>query len=256
MSDPEFPPPLPRTRPALGILGGMGPLATAEFYRRLVARTPAESDQGHLPVLMWADPAVPDRTAALLGQGPSPVPALVAGARWLRQAGARCVAVPCNTAHAYLEQVSKATGVEVLDMVQAALRVAADSVAGTSGTTRVGVLATRGTRRAGLYERAGARLGVDVLHVPVALQRAYVDPAIHAVKAGADLAGPEQRIAAAAGALKARGAQVVITACTEIPLVSGAAARIVPVVDSTDALVDAAVSRLWRADLPGVSGSI
>ncbi|MGW3832505.1 aspartate/glutamate racemase family protein, partial [Streptomyces microflavus] len=65
------------TRPVLGILGGMGPLATADFYRRFVERTPADSDQTHLPVVMWADPAVPDRTAALLGEGPSPVPALV-----------------------------------------------------------------------------------------------------------------------------------------------------------------------------------
>ncbi|GAA4115788.1 aspartate/glutamate racemase family protein [Streptomyces hundungensis] len=240
-----------RVRPALGILGGMGPLATADFYRRLVARTPAASDQGHLPVLMWADPSVPDRTAALLGQGPSPVPALVAGARWLKLAGARCVAIPCNTAHAYADQVAKTAGVEVLDMIQAALLSA--SGVGPS-TSRVGILATRGTRRARLYEKAGARLGIDVLQVPVQLQSAYVDPAIRAVKAGAELTRPEQQIAAAAGALRELGAQVVIAACTEIPLISGVAARIVPVVDSTEALVDAAVSRLWGCG-PGFAPS-
>ncbi|MFI0220807.1 aspartate/glutamate racemase family protein [Streptomyces lydicus] len=81
----------------------MGPLATADFYRRLVERTPAAGDQGHLPVVMWADPGVPDRTAALLGKGPSPVPALVEGARWLQRAGVSCIAVPCNTAHAYVQ---------------------------------------------------------------------------------------------------------------------------------------------------------
>ncbi|MFG2718477.1 aspartate/glutamate racemase family protein [Streptomyces sp. NPDC048416] len=239
-----------RARPALGILGGMGPLATADFYHRLVARTPADSDQGHLPVLMWADPSVPDRTAALLGHGPSPVPALVAGARWLKQAGARCLAIPCNTAHAYVEQVAKATGIEVLDMIQAALQAAAST---GPGTTRVGILATQGTRKAGLYERAGARLGIDVLQVSARMQTTSVDPAIRAVKAGAERAEPEQRIAAAAKALKGQGAQVIIAACTEIPLISGAAARIVPVVDSTDALVDSALSRLWRAGRPGSS---
>lgn len=236
-----------RARPALGILGGMGPLATADFYRRLVARTPADSDQGHIPVLMWADPAVPDRTAALLGLGPSPVPALVAGARWLKQAGARCLAVPCNTAHAYVEQVAKATGIEVLDMIQAALHAAAST---GPDTTRVGILATQGTRRAGLYERAGSRLGIEVLQVSARLQITSVDPAIRAVKAGAELVEPEQQIATAAKALKKQGAQVIIAACTEIPLISGAAARIMPVVDSTDALVDTAVSRLWRAGQP------
>ncbi|MGW8727113.1 aspartate/glutamate racemase family protein [Streptomyces sp. NPDC055808] len=238
-----------RTRPALGILGGMGPLATADFYRRLVERTPAGSDQGHLPVLMWADPAVPDRTSALLGEGPTPVPALVEGARWLQQAGASCVAIPCNTAHAYVEQLSKATGIEVLDMIQAALRAAAGKA---PGVEKVGVLATRGTRLAGLYERAGARLGLNVIQVSGRVQREYVDAAIRAVKQGSCLAGPEQWIASAAEILKQQGAQVAVAACTEIPLISGAAARVLPLVDSTDALVDAALFRLWK---PGPSDS-
>ncbi|MFJ9413841.1 aspartate/glutamate racemase family protein [Streptomyces sp. NPDC101227] len=239
----------------LGILGGMGPLATADFYRRLVERTPADTDQGHLPVLMWADPGVPDRTAALLGNGPSPVPALVEGARWLQRAGASCLAVPCNTAHAYVEQLSRATGVEVLDMIEAALRAAVERAAGAE---RVGVLSTRGTRLAGLYERAGDRIGVEVIQVSERVQREYVDGAIRAVKGGAGGEPAEEWIASAAEALKDRGAQVIIAACTEIPLVSRAAARVLPLVDSTEALVDAALSRLWGPDpedfVPGNGG--
>ncbi|WP_433404619.1 aspartate/glutamate racemase family protein [Streptomyces sp. CA-146814] len=235
------------TRPVLGILGGMGPLATADFYRRLVERTPAGSDQAHLPVVMWADPAVPDRTAALLGEGPSPVPALVEGARWLQRAGASCIAVPCNTAHAYVEQLSKATGVEVLDMIRAALETAARC---TPGLERVGVLATRGTRLTGLYERAGAGLGLDVVQVPAAVQEEYIDAAIRAVKGGADPDRPERWIATAAESLKEQGAQVVIAACTEIPLISRAAARMLPLIDSTEALAEAAVARLWQPTEP------
>ncbi|MFD0370192.1 aspartate/glutamate racemase family protein [Streptomyces sp. NPDC127114] len=231
------------TRPTLGILGGMGPLATADFYRRLVERTPAGSDQAHLPVLMWADPAVPDRTAALLGEGPSPVPALVEGARWLQRAGVSCIAVPCNTAHAYVEQLSRATGVEVLDMIRAALEAAARR---TPGLERVGILATRGTRLTGLYERAGARLGLDVVQVPDVVQEEYVDTAIRAVKGGADPAGPGRWITTATESLKERGAQAVVAACTEIPLISSAASRVLPLVDSTDALAEVAVARLWR----------
>ncbi|MEU9099926.1 amino acid racemase [Streptomyces sp. NPDC048361] len=237
-----------RGRPTLGILGGMGPLATAAFYRTLVERTPADADQGHLPVLIWADPTVPDRTSALLGEGPSPLPALVAGARWLQQAGATCIAVPCNTAHAYAEQIAGATGADILDMIDAALRRAARS---GPDVRRVGVLATRGTRMARLYEQAGQRLGLGVVQVPDDVQRAYVDPAIRAVKAGAHLAdggddGPERWIATAAEALKERGAQVAVAACTEIPLVARAAARVLPVVDSAEALVERALDRLWR----------
>ncbi|MEV5281501.1 aspartate/glutamate racemase family protein [Streptomyces sp. NPDC052811] len=97
-----------RMPPTLGVLGGMGPLATADFYRKLVERTPARADQGHLPVLIWAYPHVPDRSAALLGEGPSPVPALVED-RWSQCVGAACVAIPCNTAHAYADQLTRAT---------------------------------------------------------------------------------------------------------------------------------------------------
>ncbi|SEB78722.1 aspartate racemase [Streptomyces sp. TLI_105] len=221
----------------------MGALATADFYRRLVQRTPAGSDQAHLPVLVWADPAVPDRTAALLGEGPSPVPALAEGARWLQRAGVSCIAVPCNTAHAYVEQLSGATGAGVLDMIRAALETAARRV---HGLERVGVLATRGTRLTGLYERAGARLGLDVVQVPASVQEEYVDAAIRAVMGGADPTGPERWIATAAESLQGQGDQAVVAACTEIPLVSGAAARVLPLVDSTDALAEAAVARLWR----------
>ncbi|MEU1121301.1 MULTISPECIES: amino acid racemase [unclassified Streptomyces] len=231
-----------RTRPMLGILGGMGPLATAAFYRTLVERTPADSDQGHLPVVVWADPSVPDRSAALLGEGPSPVPALVEGARRLRAAGATCIAIPCNTAHAYVEQLTRVTGVEVVDMIEAALRRAADS---SAGVERVGVLATRGTRAAGLYEQAGARLGLGVLQVSDAVQRSQVDPAIRAVKAGAATEDAVHRIGTAARALREQGAQVVVAACTEIPLVAGAAARVLPLVDSAEALADRVLMRLW-----------
>ncbi|MFD6433745.1 aspartate/glutamate racemase family protein [Streptomyces venezuelae] len=227
----------------LGILGGMGPLATAAFYRKLVERTPADADQRHLPVVVWADPGVPDRSAALLGEGPSPLPALVEGARELRRAGASCIAVPCNTAHAYVEQVTRVTGVEVVDMIEAALGRAAHSA---QDVRRVGVLATRGTRAAGLYERAGARLGLTVVQVPDEAQRSYVDPAIRAVKAGADTAGAARRIASATGVLKEQGAQVVVAACTEIPLVAGEAARVLPMVDSAEALADRVLDLMWR----------
>ncbi|MFG2623008.1 aspartate/glutamate racemase family protein [Streptomyces sp. NPDC048507] len=240
-------------RTTLGILGGMGPLATAEFYRRLVRGTPAGRDQEHLPVLMWADPGVPDRTAALLGRGPSPVPAMVEGARWLSRAGATCLAVPCNTAHAFLGQVSRAAGVEVLDMVGAALAAAAGRA---PGTRRIGVLATRGTRTAALYERAGHRLGLEVLQVCDRVQRECVDPAIRAVKAGSAGDAAERCIERAVHSLADRGAQAVIAACTEIPLVSGPAARVLPLTDSTDALVDLALARLWQAPRTSWQGTV
>src|SRR5215204_4118179 len=88
----------PRT---IGILGGMGPLATADLYRKIILATPASCDQEHLPVVIDADPRVPDRTTALRGDGPDPLPALAVGAHRLRTAGAGVVVIVCNTAHAF-----------------------------------------------------------------------------------------------------------------------------------------------------------
>ncbi|MFU9032883.1 MULTISPECIES: aspartate/glutamate racemase family protein [Streptomyces] len=170
--------------------------------------------------------------------------ALVEGARWLQRAGASCVAVSCDTAHASVEQLAKAAGVEVLDMIEAAREAAAGKV---PGVKRVGSSRRGGTPLAGLYERAGARPGLEVIQVPDRVPLEYVDAAIRAVKGGADLAGPERWIAEAAGnpgAGRTGGRRRIY----RNPAVSGAAAGVLPLVDSTEALVDAVLYRLWRAD--------
>jgi aspartate racemase len=225
----------------LGVLGGMGPLATAHFYRTLIELTWAENDQAHLPVVLWADPRVPDRTAALLGVGPSPVPALVMGVRWLQRAGAATIAVPCNTAHAFLPEVRRLTGASFLDMPTAALRSA---LAQVPGAARVGVLATRGTRLAAIYERAGEPLGLDICQVSEGSQRRLLDPAIAEIKAGGDRARARQLIADAAQELSELGAAAVVAGCSEIPLVAQPAGEIIPVIDATASLAELALLRM------------
>src|SRR5690606_23023618 len=93
------------TKPIVGILGGMGPLATADLYRKIIEVTPATRDQDHLHVIIDADPTVPDRTQALLHGAEDPTPWLVAGARRLESAGASFIVIPCNTAHAFLDRL-------------------------------------------------------------------------------------------------------------------------------------------------------
>ncbi|MFC8127446.1 aspartate/glutamate racemase family protein [Streptomyces sp. NPDC057302] len=228
-------------RPLLGILGGMGPMATAHFYRRLIERTPAHRDQEHLPVVIWADPTVPDRTQALLGRGPSPLSAMLTGVSWLTQGRATCVAIPCNTAHAYLDALRAHTDVPILDMVSAALEACRTF---QPSLKRIGILATEGTRIARLYEAAGERLDLQIVHVPPATQTRYVDRAIADVKGGGDMARARDDIAAAVGELREAGAELAIAACTEIPLVAGGAQRIMPVLDSASALADQALAML------------
>ena len=85
----------------IGVLGGMGPAATLDFMAKLLRLTPAERDQDHVPLVVVSDPRVPDRVGPILrGRGESPLAALQAGVRRLERAGARCIAIPCHTAHA------------------------------------------------------------------------------------------------------------------------------------------------------------
>ena len=122
----------------VGVLGGMGPLATVDFMHKLLAATPATRDQDHLPLLVSSIPQVPDRTAAYRGEGASPLPALIASGRRLVDGGASMVVMPCNTAHLWFEPLQAALGVPMLHLVDAALAEAAVAVGGAP----LGLLAT------------------------------------------------------------------------------------------------------------------
>lgn len=234
----------------LGILGGMGPLATSHFYRVLIEHTSAGSDQEHVPVVVWSDPRVPDRTAALLGEGPSPIPALLDGLRWLEHAGANCIVVPCNTAHAYLPELARHTNVEILDMIALTMRQIRRQIPSIG---QIGVLSTRGTRAARLYENAGHSVGLEVLHLPDDEQERLVDPAIHAVKAGADLGMARIRIVEAVQRLRDIGAQIAVPACTELSILMDPRDQALPTIDPLATLADCALSWLrgdgsWEED--------
>ena len=214
----------------LGVLGGMGPLATLDFLHKLLAATPAARDQEHVPVLTASIPQVPDRAAAFRGQGASPLPAMVASGRRLVRAGAGLVVVPCNTAHLWFTPLQAALGVPMLHLVDAALEDAA-ALVGEQG--RVGLLATDATIASGLYVARSPRAHWVL---PRAAEMAdWVLPGIQAVKAGATARG-RQLLVRAAAALGARGAQAVVLGCTEIPVVLDAASAPLPVVDATAAL--------------------
>jgi aspartate racemase len=222
----------------LGVLGGMGPAATARFYQRLVAQTRALQDQHHVPVFISADPRVPDRARAVLGTGPSPVPAMMRGVRMLQQAGASTIALPCNTAHAFLPELESQSGADFIDMIGATV---SDCRRLQPETTTVGVLATRGTRAAQLYEAAAQSVGLSIVHVDEPTQEELVDRAILMLKAGGPRTVAHGLIEEATQRLRDAGAQVAIAACTELSLVFQAIAATLPSIDSTESLVSASL---------------
>lgn len=225
----------------LGVLGGMGPLASAHFMLRLTLLTPAEDDADHIPAVLWSDPRVPGRPAALEGRGPDPLPALLRGIHGLRQAGCRAIAIPCNTAHGWYEPMQEAAGVPVLHIVSAA---ADDLRAAKIAPGRIGLMATAATLRMRLYQDRLAGSGWDCI-VPDEDQMARcIAPSIALVKANrvAEAFAP---LAEVVNSLAARGASAVVLGCTEIPLgiqAGPASALKVPVIDTIDSLARAAIT--------------
>lgn len=236
--------------PVVGVLGGMGPGATIEFQRRLLAATPATDDAGHAHVVVDNNPKVPSRIRALIdGDGEDPAPALVAMARRLERAGADFLVMPCNTAHHYRPAIAAAVTVPVWDMVAITLARAA---AATGPGATVGMLASPALRRIGLYEARAPDRGMALRYPD---DEAPLLAVIRAVKAERLLPGERRAFDRAASALVAGGTDVLVLACTEFSLLDNVAAGAgAPVIDSLQALAEAAAGAVaaGRTDPPGL----
>jgi aspartate racemase len=221
----------------LGVLGGMGPLASAQFMLRLTLLTPAERDQEHIPTVLWSDPRVPDRG----GSDGDPLPWLLRGIAGLKQAGCCAVVIPCNTAHLWYDRMSDAAGVPMPHIVDAATADLA-RIGITPG--RIGLMGTETTLRTKLYQRRLSGLGWDCIEPTEQQMARLVTPAIRRVKAN-QVAEAYEPLAEVVNDLASRGAAAVVLGCTEIPLgvQAGPAERLrVPVIDTIDALARAAIA--------------
>lgn len=225
----------------IGVLGGMGPLATVDFLRKLVERTPATRDQEHVPLVIYSVPQIPDRTAGILGCGESPLPAMRAGMQMLERAGAKAIAIPCNTAHYWYEELARDCGVPLLHIADCACAALGD------GIVTVGLLGTAGTLAAGFYQQRLAAHGYQYLINQQDEIDTWVMPGIGLIKAG-NVRGGGELLQQALTALFERGAQRVILACTETPLglECVAAPQLPRCVDATIALADACIR--WSID--------
>jgi aspartate racemase len=222
----------------IGVLGGMGPAATADFYQKLIRATPAKTDQDHLKVLIYSNPHIPDRTAAIRGEGPDPLPALVASAEALIRGGADFLTIPCVTAHHFFDGLQAAVKVPILHLIRETV-----VVVGVEYPTlrRFGLLATSGTLQSRMFEAKFEPQGLTILTCERTVQESRVMEAIYAVKTGEPLDHPRGLIREAATHLLERGAQAIIAGCTEIPLVLRDGDLPVPVIDPTWNLARAAV---------------
>ena len=198
----------------IGVLGGMGPVATADFFSKVISATAASGDEDHVPLLIQSDPRIPSRPQAILAGGSSPLPALLAGRDRLIAAGATALAMPCNTAHYWYADLARDCPVPFLSIVDAVFDELAVEV---PKGVKIGLISTQATMAAHIFDKRLLAQGYSVLLPPEADMQARVTPAISLVKANrADQAGPLLEVAIRS--LIARGAVRIILACTETPV--------------------------------------
>jgi aspartate racemase len=226
----------------IGVLGGMGPEATAYFLDRLVRATAARTDQDHPPVLVYSLPQVPNRTEAILHGGPSPAPHLLRGVKTLQRAGADFAVIPCITAHYFLPRLAARSPLPILDLLEETL---AEIKKLRPAPAAVGLIATDGTVRSGIVSRLFEPAGISVI-IPSAHDQRRLMTAIYGpagIKAGVTEGTPRKTILQVARNLVRRGAGAVMAGCTEIPLVLRAADLPVPIIEPMAIGARAAVKR-------------
>ncbi len=224
-----------KSEKTVGVIGGMGPEATVEFMRRLIAIVPAKDDADHLHVIADNNPKIPSRIKALIeGGGEDPVPVLIAMARGLETAGADFLTIPCNTAHYYLPQIAGAVRIPVLDVVD--LTIAKLRALDTK-PERIGMLASTAVRLVGLFEKRFAAAGFTAIFPDEETESRLLD-IIRAVKAGHTTPSHQRTYDAIAKRLAEDGADAFLVACTELSLLPKPDV-IPPVFDTLDVLVEA-----------------
>lgn len=230
--------------PVVGVIGGNGPAATALFQDVLVQLTAATRDQDHLDLVVLVHSSQPDRTARILdASAPDPGPVLARDAARLDALGTAFTVIPCNTAYHFLPTIMAATSQPVLSIVEETARAAVE--AAPTGSARVGLLVTDGTRTAGVYENVLDSLGAQSVYPGKHDQELVMSVIYDGVKAGGpvDVAGLEGVIDRLLEV-----SDVVVLGCTELSVVYAQQrwqdrAR---VIDSIESLARATLVRAGR----------
>jgi aspartate racemase len=212
----------------------MGPEATVELMRRVTVRTRAEDDADHVHLLIESNPKIPSRIAHLIeGGGRDPLPDILRVARNLEGAGAQALAIPCNTAHHYAQEIQAAVTIPLLHMV----KLTAARIAARTPGARVGVLASTAVHRVGVYERELVDRGLEAVRPR---RQDDLMALIRGVKRG-ETGAEAARGLAEIGAEFEDHCEIALIACSELSLISEQLAASGRVLDSLDVLADAIV---------------
>jgi aspartate racemase len=222
----------------IGILGGMGPEATADLFVRIIRETPAKKDQDHLRVIVDNNPKIPDRTAAILGEGVNPLPEMIETAKNLEKAGADFIIIPCITAHHYYQELKENVKIPILNMVELTAQAISKNF---PKTKNAGLLGTTGTVKSKLFDKSLNKFGVKMIYPSNTSQRKIMKAIYDCIKAGKILEGKKIVVDVANHLIEFGGADIIICGCTEISLVLKNGDITKPVVDPMQILAQTAV---------------
>ncbi|SYZ73050.1 Aspartate racemase [Candidatus Zixiibacteriota bacterium] len=226
----------------LGIIGGMGAEAGAVLYERIIRLTPVEVDQDHIESLLYSNTTIPDRTKAILNEGPSSYPPLLDSARLLERNEVDLIILGCVTSHHYIEALRKEIKCEVLSAIEETLEQIKSRA---PRAKKVGILGTTGTIRTELFQKALKAASLEPLILPDDIQEKFVMGALYApdgIKAGYQQPARDKMLVAM-NWLLLNGAEAIISGCSEFPLLFDQDDCLVPLVDAMDALIRKAIFR-------------
>lgn len=219
----------------IGIIGGMGPLATADLFKKIILLTDADCDQKHIHIVVDNNTNIPDRTAAILSGGESPLPELLKSAERLARADADFCIIPCNTAHYFHAALSEVSPLPILNM----LDETADALK-RLGIKKAGLLATKGTLQTGLYQQRLNSRGIESV-IPNAEGQDLLMKLIYDDVKGGRVRVPVSEIKQLLDGMRASGAETFVLGCTELPIAFERDDYGVETVDPTAELAKAAI---------------
>ena len=213
----------------IGVLGGMGPAATAAFQQRVIDLTQAHDDADHVPLLINMNPQIPSRIQAIMDHGETPAPTLIAMAKTLERSGAQAIVMPCNTAHFYARQIEQAITIPFLNM----LTLSAAKLRQKLGPARIGMLASPLTDDIGIFRAAFAPFDLDVMFPKNA---DYVLSIIRTIKATGINDEMGEVISGLGRDLQEKGVDALLMGCSEFSLLQNKLSTKLPVFDTVDIL--------------------
>jgi aspartate racemase len=221
----------------IGILGGMGPEATADLFHRIIRATPVKRDQDHVRTIIYSDSKIPDRTPAVFGRGEDPVPEMLMAGKALEGAGADFLIIPCNTAHYFIARLREKLGIPVLHMIEMTAEMVGKEL---PQVKRAGLIASDGTLKSGIYDKFFNNVGVEILAPSDEMQKEAMRAIYEYIKTG-NLEEGRRLVMKISESLMESGADMLICGCTEISLVLKDGDITVPVVDPLQVLAETAI---------------